>query len=326
MTCFAGHAFFGGKMTLKEFVLKELRENDGKYISGRVLAEKSGKSRAAVWKAVNSLKKDGFSVLAVTNRGYSLDSESDVLTESRIKSKMRHNIKIICLEETDSTNSHAKRIVSDSDGETLLITADRQTAGRGRQGKNFYSPEGTGIYMSLVVHPNALLQNAVSATTAAAVAVCRAIESLSGIRPQIKWVNDVYCEGRKVCGILTEAVSDFELGIVTSVIIGIGINISTSDFPAEAGNAGSLNADIRRADLIAATADELLDTVFGEYSDFIEYYRNHSMLLGKKISFIQNGKVTPATAVAIDEKGGLVVETEDGARQTLRSGEISIRW
>lgn len=326
MTCFAGHAFFGGKMTLKEFVLKELRENDGKYISGQELAEKSGKSRAAVWKAVKALKKDGFSVLAVTNRGYALDSESDVLTENRIKAAMRHDIKIICLDETDSTNSYAKRIAGDSDCGALLITADRQTAGRGRQGKHFYSPAGTGIYMSLVVHPNSLLQSAVSATTAAAVAVCRAIERLSDIRPQIKWVNDVYCGGSKVCGILTEAVSDFELGIVTSVIIGIGINISTADFPAEAGNAGSLNADIRRADLIAATADELLDIVFGDYADFIEYYRSHSMLLGKKISFMQGGKITPATAVAIDEKGGLVVETEDGARQTLRSGEISISW
>ncbi len=313
-------------MTLKEFVLNALKENDGKYISGQELAEKSGKSRAAVWKAVKSLQKDGFTVLAVTNRGYALDQKSDILTRARICTAMKHTVKVICLTETDSTNSYAKRILSETDGAPLLIAAETQTAGRGRQGKHFYSPSGTGAYMSLVVHPDSQLQNAVSATTAAAVAVCRAIERLTDIKPSIKWVNDVYCSNNKVCGILTEAVTDFELGIATSVIIGIGININTSDFPAEAGNAGSLNADISRAELIGAVADELLDIVFGEYSDFIDYYRSHSMLLGKKISFIQGGKNTPATAVAIDERGGLVVKTEDGKEQTLRSGEISIRW
>lgn len=314
-------------MSLKHDVLTMLQLKNGEYISGQELAEKSCKSRAAVWKAVKSLQKDGYVIHAVTNKGYSLTSEGDILSGAKIKNAMKHDIAVIHYAETDSTNTQAKRLLNSGEANgTLLVTADSQTAGRGRQGKTFYSPPHTGIYMSLVNHPNTMLQNAVTATTAAAVAVCRAIERLTDIRPQIKWVNDVYVNNKKICGILTEAVSDFELGIVTSVIVGIGINIKTNDFPEDVERAGSLNADIRRADLIGAVADELLDIIGGKYSDFIDYYRNHSMIIGKHINYIENGIVTPATAISIDEAGGLVVKTENGTEKTLKSGEISIRW
>ena len=314
-------------MSLKNDILTMLQLKNGEYISGQELAEKSGKSRAAVWKAVKSLQKEGYVINAVTNRGYSLTSEGDILNGAKIKAVMKHDIAVIHYTETDSTNTQAKRLINSGDAnETLLVTAERQTAGRGRQGKTFYSPAQTGIYMSLVVHPNTMLQNAITATTAASVAVCRAIERLTDIKPQIKWVNDVYVNDKKICGILTEAVSDFELGLVTSVIVGIGINIKTNDFPDDVERAGSLNADIKRADLIGAVADELLDIIGGDYSEFIEYYRSHSMIIGKRINYIENGVVTPAKAVSIDETGGLVVKTENGTEKTLKSGEISIRW
>ncbi|MDE5671208.1 MAG: biotin--[acetyl-CoA-carboxylase] ligase [Eubacterium sp.] len=314
-------------MSLKNDVLTMLQLKNGEYISGQELAEKSGKSRAAVWKAVKALQKDGYVINAVTNKGYSLTSEGDILSGAKIKNTMKHDISVIHYTETDSTNTQAKRLLSSGEANgTLLVTAEKQTAGRGRQGKTFYSPPHTGIYMSLIVHPNTMLQNAVTATTAAAVAVCRAIERLTDIRPQIKWVNDVYVNDKKICGILTEAVSDFELGIVTSVIVGIGINIKTNDFPDEVERAGSLNADIKRADLIGTVADELLDIIGGNCSDFIDYYRSHSMIIGKQINYIENGVVTPATALSIDEAGGLVVKTENGTEKTLKSGEISIRW
>lgn len=314
-------------MSLKNDILTMLQLHNTEYISGQALADKFGKSRAAIWKAIKSLQKDGYIIEAVTNKGYLLADNGDVLNGIRIASEMRHKINIIHYKETDSTNTQAKRLINSGEAEnTLLIAADRQTAGRGRQGKSFYSPEGTGIYMSLVVHPDAMLQDAVTSTTAAAVAVCRAIEKLSDIKPKIKWVNDVYVENNKICGILTEAISDFELGIVTSVVIGIGINIKTNDFPDEIKNAGSLNADIKRADLIAAVADALLDIIDGGYSEFIDYYRSHSMIIGKRINYIENGVITPATAVAISETGGLVVKTDEGVEKTLTSGEISIRW
>ena len=313
-------------MTLKEYILTRLQQNGGDFISGQELAEKTGKSRAAVWKAIKSLKKDGYIISAVTNKGYALTEDNDLLSESRIKAAMRHGVKIFYYPETDSTNTQARRLIDAGERETFLVAAERQTAGRGRQGKSFYSPALTGIYMTLVVHPNTLFQNAVTSTTAAAVAVCRAIERLTDVKPQIKWVNDVYCGNNKICGILTEAVSDFELGIVTSIAVGIGINIKTQDFPESVENAGALNVNVKRSELIGAVADELLDIILGDYSDFIYYYRSHSMIICKNINFIENGKVTLATAVAIDETGGLVVKTPDGGEKTLRSGEISIRW
>ena len=314
-------------MSLKEDILTILQIKNGDYISGQELADQSGKSRAAVWKAVKALQKEGYVINAVTNRGYSLTNDGDILNSAKIKNAMAHDIAVIHYTEIDSTNTQAKRLINNGEAnETLLVSAERQTAGRGRQGKTFYSPAETGIYMSLIVHPNTMLQNAVTATTAASVAVCKAIERLTDIKPQIKWVNDVYVNDKKICGILTEAVSDFELGIVTSVVVGIGINIKTNDFPEDVERAGSLNTDIGRAELIAAVADELLDIIGGDYADFIEYYRSRSMIIGKQINYIENGVVTPAKALSIDETGGLVVQTKDGTEKTLKSGEISIRW
>lgn len=311
-------------MSLKNQILFELRTNNY-YISGEYLAEKFGKSRAGVWKAVKSLQADGYKISAVTNKGYLLTDDGNILNETTIKARLRHDIRVAFYDETDSTNNQAKRLISNCGSENLLVCAGRQTAGRGRQGKSFYSPENTGIYMSLVIHPDSSLQNAVTATTAAAVAVCRAIESLTNITPEIKWVNDVYVNGRKICGILTEAVTDFESGTVSSVIIGIGVNITTENFPSDVENAGALNADISRSTLIAKIADELMEIALGDYSAFIGYYRTHSMIIGREITFFENGTATGATALEIDETGGLVVKTESGETRTLRSGEITVR-
>lgn len=311
-------------MSLKKDILYSLlRSND--YISGEQLAKKFGKSRAAVWKAVKSLIHDGYDIDAVTNKGYKLTDNNDVVSAQSIKSYLKNDIDVICLDCVDSTNNECKRMLADGQYGVFLVTADEQTAGRGRQGKTFYSPIATGVYFSLVIRPHAALTNAVTATTAASVAVCKAIEQLTDKQPKIKWVNDVYVDNKKICGILTEAITNFEEGIVDSVIIGIGINISTHSFPDGVDNAGCLNADVDRNRLIAKTVDELLHIAGGDYKSFIDYYRSYSLVIGERIKFIQNSKVTPATAIEIDETGGLVVKLDDGTVTTLRSGEISIR-
>ena len=238
---------------------------------------------------------------------------------------MKYDLDVSYFESIDSTNTYCKRLLADGKGGEFLVIANNQTAGRGRQGKSFYSPSETGIYFSLVIRPDTSLQNAVTATTAASVAVCKAIEKLTDLKPKIKWVNDVYLNGKKVCGILTEATTDFESGIVDSVIIGIGINISTTKFPGDVEGAGCLDVDINRSALIAETVNELMNIAGGDYASFIEYYRSHSMVIGEKIKFIQNGKTTFATALAIDERGGLEVRLEGGEKTVLRSGEITVR-
>lgn len=312
-------------MALKEEVLKYLSDNSSEYISGEELAHSLGKSRTAVWKAIKSLQADGYRIDAVTNRGYMLDADNDILNAQEIKKSLSFDCRVEYYKTLDSTNNVAKRIIAEGEDDVLLVVGEEQTAGRGRQGKSFYSPGGTGIYMSLVVHPMIELQNAVTATTAAAVAVCRAIESLTDKKPMIKWVNDVYLDGKKICGILTEAVTDFETQTVSSIIIGIGINLTTKDFPRDVQNASCLNADVKRAELIGAVANELNRIVNSGYGEFMEYYRAHSLVVGEDIVFIKNGVSTSARAVGIDDFGGLEVELADGTRTTLRSGEITVR-
>lgn len=311
-------------MTLKNEILSLLLSADD-YISGEEIAVKFGKSRAAVWKAIKSLQADGYGIAAQTHKGYRLTDSKNLVSAQGIKAFLKGDIPLEYFTEVDSTNNVCKRMLADGREGAFLVAANHQTAGRGRQGKSFYSPAGTGIYFSLVIRPNSSLQNAVTATTAAAVAVCRAIEALTDKKPQIKWVNDVYLDDKKICGILTEAVTNFEDGTVDSVIIGIGINISTSDFPQELDQAGSLGTAVNRNALIARIADELIQIAAADYNAFIDYYRSHSYVLGKKINFIKNGRVTPATAIAIDKTGGLVVALDDKSTTTLRSGEISVR-
>ncbi len=311
-------------MALKDDVLFELSVADG-YVSGEQLAEKYNKSRAAVWKAINALKKDGCEISAVTNRGYKIAPDNSVILPAAISKNLERDIPVIFLKSVDSTNTYAKRLLADGRQGEFLVVANEQTAGRGRQGKSFYSPASTGVYFSLVLRPEASVGNAVSVTTAAAVAVCSAIEEMTDKNPKIKWVNDVFVDGRKICGILTEATTDFESGNVDSVIIGIGVNIKTKAFPDDVEGAGCLDADVNRSEFIAKTVNGLLKIKAGDYSPFIDYYRSHSLVLGQEILFTENGRVNRATALEIDERGGLVVRLRDGEVRTLRSGEISVR-
>lgn len=312
-------------MSTKNEVLSLLIANSNEYISGEMIAENLGVSRAAVWKAIKSLRSEGYSIEAVTNRGYILGGDNDIITPELVAAHLKNDIEVLYYPTVDSTNNEAKRLLAAGKTNKFLITADEQTSGRGRQGKSFYSPALTGVYLTLVLHPMKSLVSTVSITTAAAVAVCRAVEKLTDKKPQIKWVNDVYLDGKKICGILTEAVTDFETQTVTSVIIGVGMNIKTVQFPDDVENAASLNADIRRAELIAAIANELCHAAQSPAKDYMDYYRAHSMIIGERINFIKNGVVTPAKAEYIDENGGLAVRLENGEITTLTSGEISIR-
>lgn len=311
-------------MALKNDVLFELM-NSSVHISGEVLARKFGKSRAAVWKAVKSLIADGYEIDAIKNNGYKLIGGTKLVSESIIKSLLEREMDVIHFPCVDSTNNCCKRMIAEGREGEFLVVADEQTAGRGRQGKSFFSPKLNGIYFTVVLKPYTALQNAVTATTAAAVAVCRAIEALTDKKPKIKWVNDVYLDGKKICGILTEAITNFEENITESVIVGIGVNITPSDAPQEIENIGFLNTEVDKNQLIAQITNELVKIACSDYKNFIDYYRSHSLVIGQKIKIIHNNRVVPATAVAIDETGGLEIELENGEHQILRSGEISIR-
>ena len=314
-------------MSLKSQILSELENNRGKALSGQELSEKYSVSRNAVWKAVNALKKEGHSIASSIKGGYTLSAESDVISPEGIRAELPEclcDMDIHVLEETGSTNNECKALVAAGCSGYTLVVAKRQTAGKGRLGRSFYSPEGS-IYMSLAFPVNMDISDAVKLTTAASVAVVKAIEGLTSHRPLIKWVNDVYLDGKKICGILTEGVTDMESGSVGHMVIGIGLNCGSGEFPEELRDiAASMDRQgAGRCAIIAAILRELTACIEG--AEFMDFYRSRSFVLGKEINCIKNGTVTPAVAIAIDDSGALVVRTDDGAQQVLNTGEISVR-
>lgn len=318
-------------MSLKTEVLKILEQNTNTYLSGQDLAKSFDVSRNAVWKAINQLKEDGYIIHSIQNRGYCLSFESDVISEETIYNSLSENakkLKIFFHKTLDSTNNEAKRMIANGFRDIALIIANEQTGGRGRLGRSFYSPKNTGIYMSFIFHPDLDLSDAVSVTTATSVAVVRAIEKLTNLKPQIKWVNDIYINNKKACGILTEAVMSFEVGSAHSIVIGIGINTTTISFPTEIETiATSLNCnDLSRNRLISAIADEMIE-ICTDLTDksYIKEYREHSMIIGKNIDFYKNNIKYNGVAVDVDNNGGLIVRLPDGNIEKLQSGEVTVR-
>ena len=324
-------------MSVKESVLKILEENRETSISGEELAKYLSVSRAAVWKAINALRGEGYNITAVTNRGYQLTKDNDLLSAEGIKIFLnpKYNENYIRVYKTiDSTNQEAKKFLMDDDiphGTVLL--SEEQTAGRGRFQRKFFSPSNNGIYMSVILRPNIELSKAIHITTSAAVSICRAIENLTNKRPKIKWVNDIFLDEKKICGILTEASGNFESGRVENVVVGIGINFKTkeADFPDDIKDvAGSIfegeEPNITRNQLVAEILNELLymcDNL--EDKSIMQEYKVLSFVLGKKVSFLKNNRLNKAKAVDISDEGALVVQYENGDLDYLNSGEVSIK-
>ncbi|GKH64358.1 bifunctional ligase/repressor BirA [Eubacteriales bacterium] len=322
-------------MTVKQSVLRALGEARGASVSGEVLAQSLGVSRAAVWKAIKSLQGEGYRISAGTNRGYRLEEYPDLLTAEGISAMLPLELAQLDLrvfDEIDSTNLEAKRLAMTGLSRCAVI-ADRQTAGRGRLGRSFYSPPGCGIYTSLLLRPRPdQLADVTLLTTAAGVAVCRALQKAAGVQAEIKWVNDLYLNGKKICGILTEGVTDFESGMIESIVIGYGVNFrDDAHLPEElrpiVGSVfGAEPPTVTRSALAAAMLAELLPLAEDLSSrSFLPEYRRRSMLLGREIVFSRAGGRFAAVAERIDDNGGLVVRLPDGSRETLRSGEVSVR-
>lgn len=314
-------------MAVKEELMRILTENAGREISGQELADTLGVSRTAVWKAVNGLIAEGCEIEAVRNRGYRLVNGGDLLSVGAVKAFLPPELQdneIILLKTVDSTNTYAKKLAADGARDGTVVIAEQQTAGRGRRGNSFYSPPKSGLYMTVILRPERHAADTDLFTVCAGCGVCRAVEELSGTKPLIKWVNDVYLGGKKICGILSEAAADFESGTVDSVVTGIGINISTDDFPDGLGSkAGSVGVDISRARLAAAVCRELVFCLSRSREENIAEYKARSMVLGKEVGFVLNGVQCAGKAVDIDDSGRLVVVTEDGEVK-LNSGEVSV--
>ena len=302
--------------TTRQALLQALSAAEGAYISGQQLAQQLGVSRAAVHKAAAALTAQGYALEAASRRGYRLLGGDPFCTEA----VGPYPAPVQLYDTLESTNRTAK----------LLALAGGQTAGRGRLGRSFASPAGKGVYCSVVLRPPLPAANAQTATIGAAVAVCRAVQMLCGLELAIKWVNDLYYRGKKVCGILTEAGTDLESGQLEWLVVGIGLNLTATaeDFPPElAAKAGSLYpggpAPVSRAALAGAIGRELLALCPGFAC--LDEYRARCFVLGHWVTVCTGSETYAAQALSIDDAGRLVVQREGGRTEALRCGEVTIR-
>ncbi len=320
---------------MKEAIIRMLKECDG-HISGQQLCDNFGVSRTAVWKVIKQLQKEGYEIEAVRNKGYHLVKSGDVMTEAEIKSCIKGTTigrQVAYYEETDSTNTRAKYLAEQGAEEGTLVIAERQNAGKGRRGKNWTSPPGSGIWMSIVLRPDILPFQASMLTLVAAMGVFEGIYQETGLEPQIKWPNDLVLSGKKICGILTEMTT--ELDTIQYVVIGIGVNVNIESFPQELSQtATSLYLESgekkKRSTLVGAIAK-----AFEQYYHKFLAVKNLSLLKQQYESHLanQNRQVTVMSpngqysgiCLGINEQGELLVEKNDGQICQVLSGEVSVR-
>ena len=344
-------------MTTKEKVFNILAENKGSYVSGEKLAQACNVSRAAIWKAVKAMRDEGFMVEGSNNNGYTISNlqTGDILSKQMIEFSLARSFPefskcpIEFFETIDSTNTYAKTLLARSPQKChqTIIAAASQTAGRGRLGRSFESPKGTGIYLSLIITPEGGITQPAVITASAAVAVCRAIKNLYGIEPAIKWINDIYVSNdgklKKCAGILTEGITNFETGQIESAVIGIGVNIKPNakikkstakdiaGFVTQAPRIdGSPQSDTlpSRARFISEIAGQVFKILDEPLPKVIAEYKSLSFLIGKKLTvypLIGDDKTAyKATAVDIDKNAALIVKLPNGTKKTLSSGEVTL--
>ena len=315
-------------------ILKILKSEEG-YVSGQELCGLLGVSRTAVWKAVQQLQTEGYEIEAKRNRGYRLTEGKDVFTATEIKSLLntkRVGQNLVFLESVDSTNNEARRRAEQGAPDGTLVVALEQSAGKGRRGRSWVSAPGGGIWMSLLLRPEFMPENASMLTLLAAMAVQTGIRQAAGIEGQIKWPNDVVLDGKKVCGILTEMSTEMEC--IRYVVIGIGINVDICEFPEEIRQVATsirlcTGKTVRRARLAAAVAEaweyyyeKFLETM--DLSLLMEEYNRMLVNIGGEVKVLAPKGDYTGVSRGINEKGELLVETGEGI-STVMSGEVSVR-
>lgn len=339
-------------MSTKNKILTILSNNKEKNISGEALANMLGLSRTSIWKGINSLRKDGYDIVGSTKLGYALSSKSDVLSADGVIAaynsiKSSHNKydlsnNLFFFKNIDSTNTEAKRMLLESGSRAgTVIIADSQSSGRGRLGRTFESPDGGGLYITFIMNPFPEIDKSLLITLAASICVRNAIRKLTGIDVKIKWINDVFIENKKISGILTEAVMNFETGLVENIVVGIGVNCNTpqssfsSDVQKVAGSISDYTEGHMPVDrnMLAALLINEVENIPSMLADdsFIDDYRNSCFVIGKDVQIIRNSSMSTAEeletapisrVIDISDKGALVVQHDDNTIEHLSNGEI----
>lgn len=322
---------------MKQKILRLLKENRGQFVSGQKISEELDVTRTAIWKYINQLKEEGYEIQSVSRKGYSLISTADRLSYEEIKDYLNTKYvgrKVMYFDSISSTNDKAKELATLGEGEGAVIIAEEQTKGKGRLGKNWISPKGKGIWMSIILRPDINPVHASKVTQVAAAAVSTSISKM-GIKNLIKWPNDIVVGNKKVCGILTEMSG--ELNRINYIVVGIGINVNIDieELPNEVkGIATSLKEEygerISRKKLTAEILnnfEELYKELVKEnkISKSIQICRQYSAILGKEIRVIMRGEEIRGKAIDLTEEGELLIKDKEGKVQKIISGEVSVR-
>ena len=336
-------------MSTKEQVLELLKNSGSAFLSGQEIADRLYVTRAAVWKAIKALQNQGMEIEAVTNKGYRLKVDSFIPNEAEIRECLsQHPLSdkliplagpdfILSFDTLESTNLYAREYALEHPCMEGVIVAGSQTAGRGRRGRAFYSPENTGIYMSLLLFPKRSFDELSGLTCMTAVAICKAIKEVTGLEVEIKWVNDIFYKGKKVAGILTEAITSLEDGGLSYLIVGIGINLYEpyEGFPTElkkiAGGLlkGSITKEMKTRLISEIIVQFNLLYNYPQEFPYVSDYKNRSMLVGNYVKIMTyDARTIPgreyALVTGIDDKCHLMIKYEDGTEDTLQSGEVSV--
>lgn len=292
------------------------------FINGEEIAKSLAISRTSVWKAIQTLESKGLVIDSVKKRGYRL-RQGDLLIAQDIAAAT--GLHVFLNEKSQSTQLDAKAGIESNHPTPALYLAPNQTGARGRFNRSFFTPESGGIYMTLHLKPNIPYLEAPPYTMMVATSLVKAISRLTGIDTNIKWVNDIYLGQKKLAGILTEAITSIETGLITDVMIGVGLNFQVKAFPKElARRATSLFTDqapITRNQLISEIWTIFQDTpIF----DLVKVYKEKSLVLDRQVSFVENGKEYQGIATDITDSGQLLVRLTNGQEKCLNSGEISL--
>ena len=320
-------------MSIKESVLNILNQNVGKTVSGAELAKSLGVTRNSVWKAINSLKSDGYDIISHPNTGYILNKRADIFNEKSILEYLKSPHKIIIYEKEESSNNIAKALCQSGEGEGAAVIVKSQTNGKGRMGRSFISNSENGLYLTITLKPKISADKSLFITVLGAVALAEAIFETSGIDAKIKWVNDIYIGEKKCAGILTEAQLNIETGMLDYAVIGMGINIAPPNggFDPEIKDIATgifeNNAPCGYKSRLCA---EIIDRFFYYYNQienkesYMKKYVEKSNIIGKEVDMYVGDKVTSGVAIDIDSNASLVVKTKDNIL-TFSSGEARVR-
>lgn len=320
---------------MKSEILRLLKESNT-YISGQQLCEQFQVSRTAVWKVIDQLKKEGYQIEAVRNKGYRLIDSPDVMSKAEIESLMDTKwagSNVVYYDEIDSTNNRAKEAGDNKAPHGTLFVADMQVAGKGRRGRVWQSPAGSSIYMTILLYPEISPLKAPQLTLVMAIAVAEGIKEVTGLDTKIKWPNDIVVNGRKICGILTEMST--EIDYINHVVIGAGINVNQDDFPEDIRKTASslkmeLGKQVKRSELIAA----IMKSFEKDYEIFVktedlsglqEIYNSMLVNLDRDVKVLEPGNEYEAHALGINKTGELIVRTPEGEEKEIYAGEVSVR-